>query len=194
MQKKLKDSLRFKDRLRKMVYHYKQIKEIQSPRKNEKGFKKMKDYDFTNTINQFKNTDSGRFGKAFEINVKRYLNGNRGNSGKVSAKGKNDVKSKGLIYEIKSNCGELERIEKNDFIIYSMDNIRDYDKPYNAKVINPIDFITMLNNLGLVRTKKSTSGTIKTTIQSYKNSKKKTALLSEALEQYPTLKEWVASK
>ncbi len=40
MQKKLKDSLRFKDRLRKMVYHYKQIKEIQSPRKNEKRFKK----------------------------------------------------------------------------------------------------------------------------------------------------------
>ena len=151
----------------------------------------MKNYDFTNTINQFKNTDSGRFGKAFEINVKRYLNGNRGNSGKVSAKGKNDVKSKGLIYEIKSNCGELERIEKNDFIIYSMDNIRDYDKPYNARVINPTDFITMLNNLGLVRTKKSTSGTIKTTIQSYKNSKKKTMLLANALEHYPTLGEWI---
>ena len=56
---------------------------------------------YTNTINQFKETDCGRYGKAFEINVKHFLNGNRGNANRVSAKGKTDVQNKGIKYEVK---------------------------------------------------------------------------------------------
>ena len=72
------------------------------------------------TVNNFKMTDCGRYGKAGEMNVKIYLNGERGNSRKVSAKGKTDVQYHGYKIEIKSNCGELDGIEKNDFVIYTM--------------------------------------------------------------------------
>jgi hypothetical protein len=149
---------------------------------------------YTNTIDQCKATDCGRYGKAFEINVKHFLNGNRGNADKVSAKGKTDVQNKGIKYEVKSNCGELnDDILKNDFIIYTPDNVSEYDKPANAKVIPSAEFVNLFQSLGLVRTKKSTNGQLKTTIQSYRNSRRKTEMLFNALTQYSTLGEWVAT-
>lgn len=149
---------------------------------------------YTNTINQFKETDCGRYGKAFEINVKHFLNGNRGNANKVSAKGKTDVQSKGIKYEVKSNCGEInEDILKNDYIIYTPDNKTDFEHPERAFVIPTQAFVDMFHALGLVRTKKSTNGQLKTTIQSYRNSKRKTMALFNALEQYSRLGDWVAA-
>lgn len=147
-------------------------------------------FDYNVTIEQFKNTDCGRYGKAFEINVKHFLNGNKGNSDIVSRKGKTDVQFHGLKLEIKSNCGELDGIEKNDFIIYSMDNESDYIQPEHAVVIPASEFMALFEELGLVRVKKATSGVKKTTIQSYKNSKKKKAALRIALDNYITLAEW----
>ena len=142
------------------------------------------------TLEQFKDNDSGKYGKAFEMNVKRYLNGNRGNVNKVSAKGKTDVTSKGVKYEVKSNCGEINQdILKNDYIIYTMHNEIDYLMPENAFVIPAADFVAMIEKLGLMRTKKSTNGQLKTTIQSYKNSKRKSSMLALALAKYPTLSE-----
>ena len=134
--------------------------------------------------------DSGRFGKIGEIMVKYYINGYRGNSLVVSGKGKTDVKYHGLTLEIKSNCGELEKISKNDFVVYTMDNRTDYNRPQDWKVIPAAEFFQMMEKLGLVREKKTTAGYIKTTIQSYNNSKRKTARLAEALEEYPSLREW----
>lgn len=148
----------------------------------------MKNTNYSETINQFKTSDSGRFGKALEINVKHYLNGNRGNSSVVSAKGKTDVKHKGVKYEVKSNCGEInENIMSNDFIIYSYDNKADWNKPERCHIIPTIDFINELKKLGLMRTKKSTNGQLKTTIQSYANSKRKLAAWTKAVDKYPTL-------
>lgn len=143
------------------------------------------------TVNNFKMTDCGRYGKAGEMNVKIYLNGERGNSRKVSAKGKTDVQYHGYKIEIKSNCGELDGIEKNDFVIYTMDNKNDYDKPEKWRIIPAENFKAMFETLGLVRTKKSSNGAIKTTIQSYKNSKRKSEMLFNALSNYPTLEQWV---
>ena len=142
-------------------------------------------------IDNFKFNDSGKYGKAFEINVKRALNGGRGNSSKVSAKGKTDVQYHGKKLEIKSNCGELEKISKNDYVVYSMDNMAEFDKPWYASVIPADEFFQMMESLGLVREKKTTGGYIKTTIQSYKNSKKKTLALRVALAKYPTLVDWM---
>ena len=139
---------------------------------------------YNETIKQFKETDNGRFGKALEINVKMYLNGNRGNSDRVSAKGKNDVKHKGKIFEIKSNCGELNNIEKNDYIIYSMDNEKDFANPDSIYVFTPEDFLYIMETCGLVRRKKTTGGYTVKAIQSYRNSKKKSAMLAEMLETY----------
>ena len=145
-------------------------------------------------INQFKPSDCGRYGKAFEINVKHFLNGNRGNANRVSAKGKTDVQSKGIKYEVKSNCGEInDDILKNDYIIYTPDNKADYAEVQRAYVIPAQDFVTMFHELGLVRTKKSTNGQLKTTIQSYNNSKRKTEMLFNALAQYSRLGDWVAT-
>ena len=144
-------------------------------------------------IDNFKESDMGKYGKAFEINVKLVLNGNRGNSSKVSAKGKTDVQYHGKKLEIKSNCGELEKIVKNDFVVYTMDNVRDFQNPERAAVIPANEFFQMMEKLGLVREKKTTGGYIKTTIQSYKNSKRKTAALAEALAKYPTLEQWKAT-
>ena len=149
---------------------------------------------YANTINQFKTTDCGRYGKAFEINVKHFLNGNRGNANKVSAKGKTDVQNKGIKYEVKSNCGEInDDILKNDYIIYTPDNKSDYATPERAFVIPAQAFVDMFYSLGLVRVKKSTGGYFKTTIQSYNNSKRKTEMLFNALAQYSRLGEWVAT-
>lgn len=159
-------------------------------RKEVKTMKKTINY--TETINRFKVTDSGRFGKAFEINVKHYLNGNRGNSDIVSAKGKTDVKSKGIKYEIKSNCGEINAdIMRNDFIIYTDDNEAIYDKPELAHVIPTADFINLIDRVGLRRVKKSTNGQLKVTIQSYRNSNRKHMMWHNAISQYPTLEQFI---
>lgn len=145
---------------------------------------------YNETINQFKTTDAGRYGKALEINVKQFLNGNKGNSKIVSAKGKTDVTHKGVKYEIKSNCGEInDNIMTNDFIIYSYDNKADWNNPGCCHVIPTDDFIKELEKLGLIRTKKSSNGQLKTAIQSYANSKRKLTAWITAINQYPTLKE-----
>lgn len=152
-----------------------------------------KTFNYTETINRFKATDSGKYGKAFEINVKHFLNGNRGNSDRVSAKGKTDVKNKGIKYEIKSNCGEIGNdIMRNDFIIYTYDNETFFDKPEQARVIPTNDFINIIETLGLMRMKKSTNGQLKTTIQSYRNSKKKMIALASAIDSYSTLADFIA--
>lgn len=150
--------------------------------------------DAETTLYEFKTTDAGKYGKAFEINVKHFLNGNRGNANKVSAKGKTDVQNKGIKYEVKSNCGEInEDILRNDFIIYTPDNVADYAEVQRAFVVPANDFVAMFHELGLVRTKKSTNGQLKTTIQSYRNSKRKTTMLYEALARYTTLGQWIAT-
>lgn len=147
-------------------------------------------FNYNETINQFKANDCGKYGKAFEINVKHFLNGNRGNTNRVSAKGKTDVTSKGVKYEVKSNCGEInDNILTNDFIIYTYDNERDFNRPDMAHVIPAHDFVKLIEQLGLMRTKKSTNGQLKKTIQSYKNSKRKATLWANAIDSYPTLAE-----
>lgn len=145
-------------------------------------------FNYDATIEQFKDNDSGKFGKALEINVKHFLNGNKGNTDRVSAKGKIDVTSKGIKYEVKSNCGEInDNILTNDFIIYSYDNKSDWNKPSQCHVVPAADFVKELEQLGLIRTKKSTNGQLKKTIQSYANSKRKLIAWTNIIDSYPTL-------
>lgn len=151
-----------------------------------------KQYNYNATIDNYKSTDCGRFGKALEVNVKHLLNGNRGNSDKVSAKGKIDVKHKGLKYEIKSNCGEInENILTNDFIIYSYDSESDWNNPTACHVIPAKEFIEIVESLGLMRKKVSTNGQLKKSIQSYRNSKRKALAWMTAIDNYPTLGELI---
>lgn len=145
-------------------------------------------FNYNETIGQFKDSDSGKFGKALEINVKHFLNGNKGNTDRVSAKGKIDVTSKGVKYEVKSNCGEInDNILTNDFIIYTYDNRKHWNKPEQCHVIPAAEFVKELEQLGLIRAKKSTNGQLKKTIQSYANSKKKLTAWANVVDSYPTL-------
>ena len=73
-----------------------------------------------------------------------------------------------------------------------MDNKTECYKPYNARVLTVEQFKALFYDLGLVRTKTSTSGAVKTTIQSYKNSKKKSQALARALEQFETLEQFAS--
>jgi hypothetical protein len=142
-------------------------------------------------LETYKANDSGKFGKAGEIAVKRLVNHGRGNCDKVSAKGKPDFQHHGLRYEVKSNCGELNAdIERNAYVIYTMDNARDFARPWDWKVIPADEFVRMIDDLGLRRVKKSSNGQLKESIQSYKNSKRKTLNLAKALKDYPTVEEW----
>lgn len=145
--------------------------------KMEKANTKATNYEQVNcNIKPTKTIDSGSHGKAFEMRCKMYLNGGRGNIENVSSKGKKDMQYKGLTIECKSGCGTLDKIEQNDYIIYSYDSTID-----NARVFTVEQFMNALNNCNLIRTKKATNGNIVTCIQSFKNSKKKFAMWLEAL-------------
>lgn len=146
--------------------------------------------DFDATLSRFNEKDSGRFGKAFEINCKKLINGKRGNSDRVAAKGRTDMKNHGITYEIKSNCGELTAIERNKYVIYTYDNTSDWNHPERAHVIPSKDFVTILENCGLIREKVTTNKSIVRAIQSYKNSKRKTARFTAYIDMYPTVEAW----
>lgn len=156
--------------------------------------------------------DNGNNGKALEILVKLALN-NFNFSG-VSKNGRVDTIKNGVKYEIKTNCGELATLDENgeiikssllksDYIIYSMDYSFDNnatfldildDVLFSFYVIPVTDFMEILKDNGLLRTKKSTyairnnlSYNDRLTIQSYKNSKKKYDAFFHALANYPIL-------
>lgn len=147
------------------------------------------------TLSFFKESDCGKYGKTFEIMVKSYLNGNRGNSNKVTLKGKHDTQYHGKVYEIKSNCGEINNdFMNNDFVIYTADNKSNYDKPEHAIVTTPEQFINALVSCGLLREKKTTSGYKVKAIQSYSNSKKKSQAWESTLAQFETLEEHIMNR
>ena len=126
-----------------------------------------------------KTVDSGASGKAFEIAVKLYLNNAIRTKNAIASKGKTDTTYHKHTIEIKSGCGTLDNITKSEFVIYSPDSVIN-----NAMVFTSAMFVEIVNACGLVRTKKMTDGTIKTTIQSFKNSNKKNAMFREMLATY----------
>lgn len=142
-------------------------------------------------IDNYKETDSGRYGKAFEENGKALIKGNRGNT-KVSSKGKIDCYYKGWKLEFKVNCGSfLGDIAKNDFMVYSYDGNNDWKEPWKAHVIPMDDFLAGLEALGLYRLHKLTTNfQVTHGIQSFRNSRKKEALWLAFIDRYPTLDDW----
>lgn len=126
-----------------------------------------------------KTIDSGASGKAFEMLVKVFLNNGIRTKNAISASGKVDVQYHKHTIEIKSGCGTLENITKSEFVVYSPDSELE-----NAMVFKADMFVEIVNACGLVRTKRMTDGTVKTTIQSFKNSKKKNAMFRTMLENY----------
>lgn len=130
-------------------------------------------------VTPIKTVDSGASGKAFEIAVKLYLNNAIRTKNAIASKGKTDTTYHKHSIEIKSGCGTLDNITKSEFVIYSPDSVIE-----NAMVFTSKMFVEIVNACGLVRSKKMTDGTTKTTIQSFKNSNKKNAMFREMLATY----------
>lgn len=133
--------------------------------------------------------DDGRNGKAFEglskIADNRYI---RGNSVVTSNKQAYDTTINGRMVEYKTGCGELDALiqhyNNGDDIIVCYSPYADITDRYWLTVR---DFIDGLSSIGLIRKKPSSRGKEVTAIQSFKNSRKKTAELFDMLNTYRIL-------
>ena len=144
--------------------------------------------------------DNGIGGKCFEVctvaEIVKRCNG-------VKPTGKCDMTYKGDSYELKTGCGELGKITYNasgkeaihirkvDFYVYAPEYNENYNALQQAYVIPQSDFLSLLDDIGLIRYKKSSYAVKngfdrpdKITIQSFKNSKKKYNALYDSLEVY----------
>lgn len=128
-----------------------------------------------NTIaNNYKTTDSGKFGKAIEISIKEYFNRKNTN---VSSAGKTDFIKARKHYEVKTGAGELGlldgRLVKGSSlvlyvpVVYGDGTIEEQEGFFLTRE----NFLKAIEISGLMRTKKATNGTIKTTIQTFWNAK-----------------------
>ena len=104
---------------------------------------------------------------------------------------------------MKTGCGELGKItykkdgeavihiRKVDYYIYAPEYNENYNALKQAYVISQNDFLSLLDDIGLIRQKKSSYAVKngfdkpdKIAIQSFKNSKKKYNALYDGLETY----------
>ena len=125
------------------------------------------------------NPNHGSKGEAFEMLVNLFLNGQIRSKYGIAGKGKFDTKYHGHKIEVKSGSGTLENVLKSEFVVYSPDSEIETALVFSARV-----FLEIVNACGLVRQKKMSDGSIKTTIQSFKNSNKKNALFRGMLAKY----------
>lgn len=159
--------------------------------------------------------DSGRGGKAFEALVKLYLNNYRF-KGIASAEGKTDTKKRidGKIakIEVKCNAFEIERLDENGAVTYSIRNndyivyAPDYNEfapvEMQAYVIPAELFVDKLFECGCVRLKMTTPMAVRKKagepffydrISIQNNSIKKLNLIYDILDEYGmSLKEFKA--
>lgn len=150
----------------------------------------------------YKDSDSGAMGKTLERDLKVLL----GQADKVASPSKADFRKRYKYGEIKTGAGELgelggKLIKGSSFVVYVP--VVDMEKPVEKQegfVLDRVTFIELLNELGLIRTKKSTSGAMKVTIQTFWNHKagkptsikKYNALLDALYERCAyTLEEWL---
>lgn len=144
--------------------------------------------------------DNGIGGKCFEISVvSELVKRCKG----VKSTGRCDLTLKGTTFELKTGCGELGKItykangepvihiRKVDYYIYAPEYNENYNALQQAYVISQKDFLSLLDDIGLIRYKKSSYAVKngfdlpdKITIQSFKNSNKKYNALYDSLETY----------
>lgn len=161
-----------------------------------------------------KGVNSGSDGRLYELSVKMCLNNYRFNGIVASAKSIDTTKKiNGIIrkFEIKSGCGTLCNLDregniinspllKSDYVIYTPRYYYDVPVAKQAYIFSVPDFLFVLGECGLIRYKYSGSQYFinedgrkerkanayydKMAIQTFLNSKRKTQLLYDLLEQY----------
>lgn len=124
-------------------------------------------------INEYKATDCGRIGKAFERSCT--------NKNKVKAAGKVDWYHLGETFENKIGAGELGKPHQKLLggvkkVLYVPVPVVDEDgtlDPYKQEgfILDRKTFLEVLESVGLIREKTSTAGIRKVTIQTFWNRK-----------------------
>jgi hypothetical protein len=140
-----------------------------------------------------KNIDSGLLGKLYEMEIKKALGCMNGKN--ISKATQVDTRKNGFAIEIKQGASEIEMLftnKKIDYIFYCPDFLESDNVMLCTYVLTKSDFLQVLESCGLIRMKTSTSGQVKHTIQSYKNSNKKYNLFLDGLEEHSeTISEWL---
>ena len=109
-------------------------------------------------------------GDAFETGTKEFLGFKNPH---VSKSGKPDLRRGGIWYEFKHSAGELgvygDKLVKGSSMVCYAPIIRDDDELayIDAYVLSRENFLTILENVGLLREKVSTNGQRKITIQTF---------------------------
>lgn len=123
------------------------------------------------TFGYYKESDCGKWGKALESSIKLYF----GRKPTVSKQGKIDFIKNRKYFEIKSGAGELDYLIKSKVKFVVFVPVVNEELPIDKQegfILKRTDFLDMLNSIGLVRSKISTAGTEKVTIQTYWNHSK----------------------
>lgn len=120
---------------------------------------------------EYKITDSGLNGKTFERDLKAFFN----QKAVVSRQGKIDFRRNRACYEVKTGAGELDFLfhSKVKYVVYvpvvKMNEAIDRQEGF---ILERETFLSILEDVGLVRSKVSTSGQQKVTIQTFWNNSK----------------------
>lgn len=118
----------------------------------------------------YKTSDSGIYGKTFERDLKAAFN----QRAVVAKQGKVDFRRLRKCYEVKTGAGELDYLLRSTvkFVVYVpvVDLSSDVTRQ-EGFVIPRNDFLRVLEEVGLIRTKVATCGERKTTIQTFWNHK-----------------------
>lgn len=123
------------------------------------------------SFEEYKATDCGRWGKAFERANKNHFN----QKDKISKQGAVDSRRRGKCFEDKTGAGELDFLyrSKVKYVKYVPVVDENVAECYQEGFIFEREvFLNMLEDIGLVRSKISTSGQERITIQTFWNHSK----------------------
>lgn len=118
----------------------------------------------------YKVTDCGSNGKTFERDLKAMFN----QKAVVSRQGKIDFRKSHKCFEVKTGAGELDYLLKSKikYVIYvPVVNPALAISQQEGFVLERTTFLNLLSEIGLIRSKVSTSGQEKVTIQTFWNNK-----------------------
>lgn len=102
----------------------------------------MKEY-----INSKSTSDSGVYGKAFELAIRSYIMGRKAKA--VKAQGKVDIRftfdGKRHTCEIKTACGEIEQAVSNQYIVYCSNVDPDFPAEQQGYIFTREQWIDFIN-------------------------------------------------
>jgi hypothetical protein len=160
-------------------------------------------------VKNYHELDDGKIGKCWELAVREYVQPRSGRTGKVSHNYTwyADMKKRATDgsywkFEIKSACGELDNIDKADFIIYCPEVDLNILPEKQGFVIPVNDFLQLMEGVGysgkgqVTRLKSTRTGKIVKSFQSFfsngrpKASKKLADYIWDFCYNYPVVEEF----